>query len=464
LPGLRLWRGPTPQLFRGENVTLRCYAQSIDIIDETNWSVSAVTVYNAATPASTLTITATNSPVWRFASFMDCWFLTNGICFIWSLPSNEDGKVLGTNALNVTNLCQIDNRLVLCGVSDTGGWLAGSRFTTLFDVYKETSPENIFAHAGLDFDDNWIVWSELGGGASDLPFHNMLMMLGVFGSSRFDAMDTLLLDAIEKGDIGFAPSLYPGVLLAVAPLGQDIIGFTAHGMTKFNRVDNRYAPEKVMMTGLMGRAALYSTGRELVWLDSTKTLYRWMLGEGIDWTHRGYFDSMAVATTIITYDPHEMDFYIADTDTCYVKSVTGLGGPFTVHPMSLYRDDAGVLIGTAEGLTASPLSFRLVTTTLDLNERGTKHCGVFQVQVEGVTGLRGTVAFRYGHAESFQEFDPGNMANPKGVINMNISFVDGRAVLTGTHEGSAEIQQIEFRYLAEDRSARRGTKGIPDQG
>jgi len=457
---------PYPQLFRGEDVTIRAYAQTLHAVNESDWSTASITVYDSADPGTALTISASGAPAWRFASFQDCWFLTNGLCLIWSLPSNPDGKVLGTNSLQVTNLCQIDNRLVLCGVADTASWLTGGRFQTLFEVYKETVPGGHFAHEDMAFGTNWIVWSELGGGSSDLPFHNMLMMLGVFGTARFDAMDTLLLHAIEQGDIGFSPAVHPGALLAVAPLGDDVIGFTAHGMTRFQREETRYRSEKVQDVGIMGRCALYSTGREIVWLDATKTLYRWMLGEGINWTHRGWFDAMVAETTMIAFDPHEVDFYIADTNTCFVLSITGLGGPFTIRPMSLYRDDAGTLVGTAKGLPgATPLTFRLVFETMDMNERDNKFCSVLQVQCNGVTGLGGHIAFRYSDQDAFQEFATMSPANLESVIFPGVSFVDGRVILQGTiGDDGCEIQQCEVRYQSEGRRYRRGTKGVQQPG
>lgn len=452
---------PFPQVFRGEKKTLLCLSTAIYEVDESDWTTAAITPYQAASTGSTLTIVA-GGP-WTMASFQDCWFLTNGTTFLWSLPSNEDGKVLGTTALTVQGMCSVNNRLILSGLAHSGGWLAGSRFSVLFDVWKETIPDDWFAHETLAFDDRYVVWSEYGGGSSDLPFHNLLLALGVFNTTRFDAMDTLLLDAIEKGDIGFCPTSSPGTCKAVLPLGEDVLAFGVNGVFRLFSQQLRYKPKMIFTTGVLSRSAVCGdgVGREAVWIDTTRTLFRWQSGEGPRELNKGYFDAYVAADTVISYDPHEQDYWITDGVRCYIRSLTGLGGPFVVMPTHLFRASNGDLIGAAENLDDTTFAVRLVTSTLDINERGTKHVTTFQVQAEGVTSLAGTTAFRYDHSQAFVELASLSNANPKGVIYMNISFVDGRVVLEGTTTGAGEIRQIEFRYNAEDRTHRRGTKGTP---
>lgn len=101
LASLLAW--PHPQLLRADKVQLLLGATAIYTVTDA-WVASALTVYDAHTPAVSRAIRS-GGGVWHLAAFQDMWFLTNGIAMIYLIPSTSGAvaAIIDANTTSISN-------------------------------------------------------------------------------------------------------------------------------------------------------------------------------------------------------------------------------------------------------------------------------------------------------------------------------------------------------------------------
>jgi len=460
---------PFPQLLRGQSRTLLAGKTTMYNVSEDTWDTEQVTTYSAHSPTSQLSITA-GGP-WHMASFQFVRFLTNGQSLVFYAPSNYGERVLVADSLRVNTVTRHNNRLFLGGLY--GSWLDSDPWQDLISVWQETLPEDHFVSEGVrpyylpgtsgDYSGaRWLAWSEPGGGASDIPFHLFLSAMGVWGSAALDNVEELAVSAIEQGKIGFMPITTPGAILCIKPLGDRMVVYGSRGISVLHPDGDRYREQVLTSVGIAGRGAVGGTDTEHLFIDSIGDAWR-LLASGVPEhiKRREYFSAMTGADIVVTYDPGERDYWVSDGSVCYVITPSGVGGPTTIKPSSLLRAGNGALCGTAIGIGDS-LDIQVETCDFDIAERGTKHIVGLQVPLKGLTNVKAQTRYKYDVTDDWMG-SPWKPISRKGAGFQNISFVDGRVRIKGdVAAANARVERIEVRYSGEDRSARRGTKGIPE--
>lgn len=452
---------PFPVLIRGERVTLLAAETALYTVDESDWSTSPITTYDAGTPANTKAISA-GTP-WRWATFLDMWFMTNGASMVFKTPSNDSDKTLTVTTPTVQALCNQRNRLVVGGLA--GAWFSGSRWAIVLDTWRDINKQHVLTHEDLSLGTSWVVWGSRLGGASDLPFHLLMAALGLFGNAVFDQVKGPIRQAVEDGEIGMVPVRHPGGIRAVEPLGASIVVYGENGVSRLVPDEHTYREEPVLRVGIAGRAAVGGDEDEHIFVDTQGWLWQYHANETAPHRlgYKEYLSGLTAADIVISKDESEGDYWIADGTTGYVFTEMGLGGPVDVQPTNLVWSEAQGLIGAADGLSDGATA-RVVTDQIDIAERGTKHVTELQVAASGMTSMRSQIDYRYSTADTFARSTVRRL-NRQGVSFPNVSFVDGRIVVSGSlgETKDARIQRIEVRYTAEDRRYRRGTKGIPKE-
>ncbi len=456
--GTLTYSWPFPQLMQQEGVTLLMGSQTISTVNRSTFVPTSQTVYNAATQASTLTPAAGGT--WQVAAFRDLWFASNGESLVFKVPSASNNKVLGTNDLNVQALCGANGntRLILGGLSGT--WFSGSRWGVLLDTWRETLGVDAFGHKSMAFDEGWVVWGEQGGGDLAIPFHMLLVALGVFGDAEFDKFDIRIMQSIERGEIGMCPARDVGKIRAMKQLGERIAIYGANAISTLTPVGNRYRDEVERWTGIHGRSALNGTTRKHVWVDPEGRLYEWQLGEGIA-VHN--FTSRLVSASaeiVVSYDPTFGDFWISNGTYSYVWN-GALGGPMDTKPSGMFRDSVQGLVGVGAGLDTTPV-MDITVNVLGLNETGFKYLTLGQAFMENLTGVKARIIKRDGWRETFITM-PWFQFHDSGTVPLHGDSVEFKLQMTGTVSGrDGRIQGIKLWYQGNDRRFRRGTTGVQE--
>jgi len=451
---------PFPQLLAGGRVILLCGETSINMVDSDSW-----TLLSSSQPRSSLDLSTpmdiTAGGVWHLAAMQDVWFLTNGKTLVFDAPSNQ-GFVLANIATKFQSICHDDYRLVLGGPS--GAWFSLSRWTDcVMPAWREAQGLDRFSHDEQVVDDAWIIWGVRGGGANDIPYHTLLAALGLRGNDEFDYVQPIILEAIERGEIGMAPTRGYGKILAVKPLGRRVIGYGENGVFTLTPEGNTYREERVSGVGLKDRGAVAGDDNEHVFIGSDDGL--WVYPDNAE-TPRSlrfeYLLSSLGSDIVVSYDPARRHYWISDDTICYVLNEhKRLGGPVYVLPTGLFRDRTKGLVGITD-TDGDTSTVQVRSCPIDLNARGWKRMHVYQFQGDGLDSMYGLVYWRRGSHDVWH-YGTSVPFNYQDVAYPTTDFVDCKIQISGTKgEGETHIAQIEARYVAMDRRARRGTKATPE--
>lgn len=446
---------PFPQLFRGENVTLLFGRTSISSV-ASNWALTSLTVKRANDRATNATLTG--GGVWHFASFEESWFATNGVDFVFKTPAHAE--VLCAQGLSVQTLCAHEDRLILAGLA--GNWFSGSRWLGLFDRWRATQPR--FSHDQMTWSVRWAVWSEPVGGASDIPFHPLLSMLGVFGDATFDALEAEYRKRVERAEMGFSSMRRLGTPAAMAQLGPDVVIYSTEGRVRLQgTAQGDYTIQKDAAPGVFNRGALSALDTQHAWVTPERELSAQAAGEPVRVLRQSHRLTGSLAGLAASCDPHEQEHWFTTENWSYVLTRWGLGGPMDVRPTSLCRA-GGILVGPGSGLAAQTVAVEFYSHLTDIGYRGNKTIALIEVTQHGLSGLRTDVKAASGSEDPFSI--GAVQANQYGVgysRRAGNEFMVG-ALGTAPLGGKYGIPQLLVRYQSDDRRARRGTNAVAEDG
>jgi hypothetical protein len=451
---------PFPQLCSEEdvNIVLGGSAASWAILG--TWSgdaTPAVTtgIYQPATPVNQFVPGFVTGVPYQFAAMRDLWIATNGTYLLWKFPFG-DGKVVGA-ALPCLSVAQHSHRLLLGGLS--GSWFTEStnaRWKAIMDAWRRTQPKELLIHEDTAFTNNWVVWSERGGGAKDVPYHLVMVMLGAYGTAAVDTAAEEIVARIESGEIGMVNPRGAGRVKAMVPMGDTVIVYGHHGVCALtpDQGGARYLERMVHHEGLsVGSAVAAGRDAHVAILDTGDLAV--VDGQGVKVVGFGHL--FTGRNMSVNYDPNRTEWWIADADGGYVWNGSALSGPHDVRPSGLVRR-GGKLWGTSTTIP-SVLSVEVKTVPFDLGERGSKHVTEVYSESEGISAMSARVDWRTSSEALFQS-GPSAPMNPQGVAFPRTSFVDGKVVVTGSATGTVpSITAIGVRFHDEDKRFRRGPKG-----
>lgn len=455
---------PHPMIHRGEKVTLETFATSVYQIDESTWSGTLQNVYSAASPASTWTFTS-GSKAWKFVSFRENWFLTNGLDFIYRLPANSSDKVLAFSTVTVQAIGKDVNqeRLLLGGMEGT--WLTGSTdFTSLFFPlwqYAMKDRPDIYTFEDQAWSRNWIMFSDLAGGATDTPFVTLMALLGFPDTTSNASLYDLLYQDIEQGRLGFFPLRSQGMVRHIQQLGDNIICYCDDAIHLLTRDGTYYRQHKLLDIGVKGRSCVGGDHMEHVWIDSSNCLWRMRAGGGPERLYRSEFmDDLTAANVAIAIDQQERDFYIGDGALCYVMSPTGMFKT-TRMPTSLCRPDTTGLVGVSSEVTDDTAwSFTLALGDLGVREMKTvKQIDLFTNEMSSV---RAAWDYRYNDNETWKRTPLVRANLEKVLFPLKATALEFRLYCQGVFDSvtNSRIERIGVHYQNTGRRNTRGSRPV----
>lgn len=440
---------PFPQVYRGEAETLVFAAAGVSVLGA-DWSTTPVAVKKSTAPGEAATLAG--GGVWHAASFEEAWFATNGVDLVFRTPAHA--ATLRAEGLSVATLCAHGDRLLLAGLS--GAWFAGARWQGLFERWRATQPR--FSHDQMSWSPRWAVWSDPRGGSSDLPFHALLAMLGVFGDAVFDAFEGEYRKRVERGEIGFSSLRQPGAPMAMAPLGEGVAVYGSEGRAWLLPAgDGGYAVGRDGGAGVVNRGGLSAGAGRHAWIAPTRRLMAQEAGGAVRDLEQAHRFTGDLAGLAASHDPHTGEHWFSTADWAYVLNAHGLGGPMDARPTALCRA-GGALVGAGLGLGASDVVVELYSHTTDIGYRGNKTVQVVEVSQRGLSNLTTDVLASSGGEAPFSlgpvQANQYGAGNSKRAGNEFMIGTSGTAPLGGEYA----IASLTVRYQADDRRNVRGTR------
>ncbi len=436
---------PNPQLFRGEGVTILALDTAIYSVDETT------------TPWTT-TVLAGISPFaggpWQFASFQESWFLTNGVSFIYKIPSNASDNVLLIDGITIQAIGSFGARMFMGGLA--GNYFSNSAvWARILTAWKSFSADTVISYDDQALTTNWLFWSAPGGGDKDWPFVMMLAALGAPNPSEVDKIIEALIAKIEEGSVGMMPLRSQGSISAIKQLGDLLIVYCTDSISILKASGLGYISKNIRI-GIASRGAVAGDDEQHIFVDSSGILYSVTDDRGIQ--KLGYVNSIGALTLAninMAFDSIDNDYYISDGTTCYVLSNNGLSQRTSI-PTTLDRNADG-LIGPIA--TATTTMF-LRTEPIVMNVPDLKAVKVVELTYENLTSATVAFSIRYQHSGSYiaLDFVPGS---PEGIFFPRAAGTSFKLRITGTITSSAKIKSANLRFQYASNRSVRGPRSSP---
>ena len=422
-------------------------------------SFSTLTLYDPATPASTVAVSSLGS--WQIVTFDKIWFASNLNQLAFSLPSNTSDKVFLAGR-NVRALGKHGNRLLMGGVSDTNGdsWFTGSRWQHCMDLWRHFQPKHNLGHEDMVWDNSWIVYLEPGGGADDIPYHIGMAMLGVYGTAAFDYWLPFIDTYIENGEIGFVSSKVNSAIFAIKEIGDSgrLVVYGRDGISQLIPSGTRYEEEVLSEVGITGRAAVGGGLDRHVAVDSQYQIV--VIPKAGDLQRINHAAKLTpgvgAGEYIVSYDELFGDFWITEGTQSWIFN-GAFAGPIDVCPTDVVRDSAAGLLGFAAAQAEADYEWEIRFVPVDMGNRDWKKITRMMFEAVGLTAISMRVDARYkGDGDWFlgpwvPAFTNNYATATKSGVELRVSFKG-----TTTLADPARLSSLEARFSGTAGNTRRG--------
>lgn len=426
---------------------------TLGVWDGTSTTATTTAVYDCADPSTVFT--PTGNALWMFTSIRDLWIAANGTTTLWYFPFNAP-KIVGAT-LACAAVGRHGNRMFLGGLS--GSWFnesTNARWSSIMTAWRKTQPVDRLVTENTTFGANWVIWSERGGGAQDVPYHMLMVMLGVYGTTAFDTYAEHIISRIESGEIGLMPVGGCGTVRSIKSLGNRVMVYGSNAICTLFPDDQspRYADRIERAQGIHnGAACAGDDSAHLILLDSHELAM--VTSEGVEPIGFRHIFS-ALNGNLFHYDPGQREWWLGNNSgSGYLFNGKALSGPHSVCPTGVARR-GGTLWVTAPQIP-STVAIEVKTCAFNLLDNGFKHATEVYVDSEDISGMTARIDWRVG--DGAFTAGPEVPCSPEHVAFPRTSFVDGKVRIAGTAGTSASINGIGVRFHDEDKRFRRGPKG-----
>lgn len=445
---------PHPQIMNGEFNKLLMNKTTIHQMNTASYGTATALSYEATGAAAP----ATSSNPWELASFQEnIWFATNITNLVFNIPSigtpaTKCEVIQRSGAWGVNTLCNHNGRLVFGGI-DTSG-TPPSTLATVFAQWREMDhSEHVTLGENTTLGMNWIMYSEMGGGARDVPFFAFMSIFHKKGGATADAVPSdavmgLIKTRMEAGDIGFYPLKSEGPIIRLLPLGDDLIAYTTSGVYALRYTERGYMEQEVLNIGVRYSGHVGGSEREHLFITQQNDVYLWRAGSGPEKLNYSEFISgMTAASIVVCHDPDEGYFTIADGTKCYTRTLTGFSRTDCIIPSSLarlqnYTGLAGTPINEAGTVPAS-----LTTDLFDGGFRSVHEITYVNIATaeSGTNDWSIEVGWRMNKGDAITWTSPENF-DDRGKVRVNVSGIEFQLRLTATDRTKVDLDRIDVEF------------------
>ena len=265
------------------------------------------------------------------------------------------------------------------------------------------------------------------------------------------------MDRIRQGQFGFMPLPFSGDILRVKELGNGVMVYGSEGVAYMPHVAGaELAPtfglQMLNSVGIASRSAVGGTEHMHVFIDTYGDL--WRINTEMQLTRLGYREWLAPmlgTDIIISYDPHFADFYISNSDVCYLYTGDGMSEvrqqPTSIHSLG------GELVGAFDEV--SDTDARIVTNTFDMNIRAQKTITAIGVGISTESPVYVAVDYRYSKGDEYQRSHFVRL-NKEGNAVLRVAGTEFRVVIHVPDRQDMEIDYIKVRWQSSDKRPIRG--------
>ena len=427
---------PHPQILNGEFNKLLANKTTIHEINLSALTGASLSFVGSVAPT-------TSSQPWEMASFAEnIWFLTNITNFVYRLPANASGNAAVVTAFTVNSLANHNGMLVLGGV---GGTLPAT-LEAFFDEWKEldfTGDRTVSEDTTLA--KNWIVYSDMGGGARDVPFYSFMQMFEEpAATAPTTEMMVVIRDQLERGEIGFFPLKREGDIKRLLPLGNDLVAYTRSGVSILRMTEAGYREEEILDIGVLYSGNVGGDKSQHIFITEQADLYRLRGNELEKLNYREYMDTLTLSATVICYDPDERYFTISDSNNGFTLTRTGLAATDAILPSSMCRMQG------YEGLAGTPVNeggtvaASLTTDIFDAGSRGVHEIVYVNIATTDTTtaGWTVQVMWRMNKNDNFTT-ESAVTFDDRGVARVKVSGIEFKLILTAEDRTKVDLERIE---------------------
>lgn len=426
---------PHPQILNGEYFRVLANKTALSEIDTGALTASALSFVDAAT------LTTSNN-VWDLASFQtNIWFMTNVTNFVYRIPSNTDGDAAIGTTSTVNALCSHEGRLVLGGLGGT----PPATLTAFFNEWKELDHyRHCVVGSGTTLGDNWIVYSELGGGARDQPFRPFMSMLAL-PSAPTDDMTVVIRDALEAGEIGFFPLKKDGAILKLLPLGNDLMVYAENGISRLRMTENGYIEQPILDFGIQYRGLAGGDRSNHIAITEQSGMFRFSAsGEVERLNYKEYMDTLTLSSTVICHDSDENFFTISDNNNGFTLTRTGLAATDGVLPASLVRMPGYDGLAGTHVTASDPQAAHVLTEIFDGGDRQVWELQYVAIATTDTTsaGWQIQVDWRLNKDDNWTR-TTAVAVDDRGRARVKVSGIEFRIYLSAANRKQVDLERIE---------------------
>jgi len=467
-----------PQMFVGKAKALLCTRDSIYMVNIDTWdSLYKLTLYDIDNPSQEASIQPGN--YWHLIDLEESWFLTNGASTVFfsgkDVMTGGDEKVYIKNGMPVSCGSYYKGRVVLGGFDYTRFW--DSTWQSFWNSWQKKKKDT-----GLDFSreeaegsidmpvgKNWIWWSSIGGGDTQLLFSSSLLDSGYVGST-YGSDKPFVFDLLKRNEQGFSQLPFTGQVIKLKELGDYLIAYTKTGVIALKHVGLEIGSTLAQVTiPELEHVGLYSTGavdgdrNHHVFLDPSGFL--WELGRDLSVVplgYREYLYPMIDQNPVIYFAsrPWGIDqygeFFICTSDKTYKLVKNGLME--TGQRLSSARYIAGTCVGICTEYSDEKEAY-FATDVIDFSQPGYKTINsvvVLNTEIRTSDKPKVYVAIDYRYRQS-GEFVTGEyrQCNYEGVATFPVSGVDFRVRVKTDNFRRIDIGTVRINYQVNDRRFQR---------
>lgn len=440
---------PFPQLFKGKGVTLLCDQTAIFTVDESNFTLTAITTYDVNIPANTKAITGDG--VWQFMDFHSSWFLFNGTTQVfhvnWPIDPADIAKVYAQNTITITTGDSIKGRAVMGGFDSANYWNAA--WQANWSTWMSQGETWGFSLAAPDT--NWVWWSQIGGGDLTSIFLPTQVVDDVASvSGGHDSTSPLAFDNFRRIESGFMPMDWQGTVLNIKSLRDRIMVYGSDGVSALTPsatpIPTFGLNEQLLRIGLADRGAVGGNLDRHIFIDNKGVL--WSITNDLSLTRLGYEEYLSTIINediTITHDPDRSEFHISGTSDSFLLTETGA----LVHAPQIVTSGyqiQGDFVGIKEEFGSPVTGVTLETDVIrPANGRPMILTDINFSATDTSTNILVTVKYRYRKGESFASSESFTVEED-GHLRPMVSGSEFRILITTNDFTLTSIDDIDLVF------------------
>lgn len=457
---------PYPQIFRGQDQTIIASKEGIYTVNESDWSVSQLDVYNAYN-IDTAEALAIGEP-WQFVDMNKAWMLLNSTSVVFMPGNNEmfgsDRKVLSQAEIGIRAGCYFKGRVLLGGFNPTTFW--HDQWKAFWLDWSQRRELGIVPP--FEIGENYVWWSTIGGGD---VFSLIYPNLGITGLLNDDTVNDyerpLIFDLLLRNECGMMP-VGKGAVRVIKPLGDSVIVYTDSGLYAMTPVGDPIptfgmrpiagiGTAMAVPGGVANGIAVAGDSRQHVFVDQSGTL--WSVKPDLSLVKLGYrefFYQMLENEIMASFSPDDGGkWFFSDNNHTFLFKNSGLS---EVDQMITSCDMAdGGTVGMCDEAGSRDHSFVLASGDIDFGFRGIKHIHSIELSTNSTSNLYVCIFYKFDKAEEEYKQTSWRRVNKEGWAVVSCSGVDFRIGVRG--DSFTEVEPPDYitvRWSLVDKRDQRG--------